>query len=41
MQVVGDLIDEAVKNKDDAEILSSIKAKVKDLAVKFPVPGIE
>jgi len=34
-------MDEALKNKDNEEILASIKNQVKEFSKKFPVPGIE
>lgn len=41
METVADLIDEALRNKDDESRLRSIKSRVRDFALKFPVPGID
>ena len=34
-------IDQALKNKDNEEILVELKNKVREMALLFPVPGIE
>jgi glycine hydroxymethyltransferase len=41
MKVVADLMDEALMNRSDESKLTSIKEKVKEFSLKFPVPGIE
>ena len=33
-------MDQALKNKDNEEILTELKNKVRELALKFPVPGL-
>ncbi|HEX4104409.1 MAG TPA: serine hydroxymethyltransferase [Candidatus Paceibacterota bacterium] len=41
MKTVADLLDEALVNRADEQKLSTVRNKVKDFALKFPVPGIE
>ena len=41
MQTVADLIDETLMHRSDEAKLTQIKDKVKEFALKFPVPGIE
>lgn len=41
MRTVADLTDEALMNRADENKLAGIKEKVKEFALKFPVPGIE
>jgi glycine hydroxymethyltransferase len=41
MQTVADLIDEALAARADEAQLAAIREKVKQFALKFPVPGIE
>jgi glycine/serine hydroxymethyltransferase len=36
-----EFMDQALKNKDNEEILADLRNKVRELALKFPVPGIE
>jgi RpiB/LacA/LacB family sugar-phosphate isomerase len=38
MEQIGDLIHEAISNRDDAEALSAIKARVADFNAAFPLP---
>ena len=33
-------IDQALKNKDNEEILAELRNKVRELALSFPVPGL-
>jgi len=33
-------MDHAFKNKDNEEILTELKSKIRELALKFPVPGL-
>jgi glycine hydroxymethyltransferase len=33
-------IDQALKNKDNEEVLAELRNKVRDFALKFPVPGV-
>lgn len=33
-------IDQALKNKDNEEVLSDLRNKVRELALSFPVPGL-
>ncbi len=40
MQTVADLMDDALMNRADDAKLAEIKERVKEFAVKFPVPGI-
>lgn len=40
MQVIADLIDEALKNSTNEEYLSDIRKRVKEFTSKFPIPGI-
>ncbi len=40
MQVVAELIDEALENRNNETQLLEVKEKVKSFALKFPVPGI-
>lgn len=40
MQVIADLIDEALKNSTNEECLSDIRKRVKEFTSKFPIPGI-
>ncbi|MFA7717885.1 MAG: serine hydroxymethyltransferase [Candidatus Absconditabacterales bacterium] len=35
-----EFIDQALKNKDNEEVLAELKNKVKELALKFPVPSL-
>jgi glycine hydroxymethyltransferase len=41
IQVVADLLDETLMNRTDESKLSSIKEKVREFSLKFPVPGID
>ncbi len=41
MQTAADLMDEALMNRGDESKLTEIKEKVKQFALRFPVPGIE
>ncbi len=41
MEMVADLIDQALMNKDNETKLLEIKSRVTEFALKFPVPGIE
>jgi glycine hydroxymethyltransferase len=41
MQTVADLLDEALMNRADEAKLAAVRGKVKEFALKFPVPGIE
>ncbi|MBI5529959.1 MAG: serine hydroxymethyltransferase [Candidatus Doudnabacteria bacterium] len=41
MQTVADLMDEALMNRSDENKLTEIKEKVKQFALRFPVPGVE
>ena len=41
IQIVADLMDETLMNKDDETKLKAIKEKVTAFSLKFPVPGIE
>lgn len=40
MQIVAELIDEALENRNNETQLLEVKEKVKSFALKFPVPGI-
>jgi glycine hydroxymethyltransferase len=33
-------MDEALKNKDNEEILSELRNKIREISLKFPVPGV-
>jgi glycine hydroxymethyltransferase len=35
-----EFMDQAFKHKDDEEILTELKNKIKELALKFPVPSL-
>jgi glycine hydroxymethyltransferase len=35
-----EFMDQAFKNKDNEEILADLKEKVREFAVKFPVPSL-
>ena len=41
METVANLMDEALMNRGDEPKLSSIKEKVKEFSLNFPVPGID
>jgi len=41
IQIVADLMDETLLNRTNESKLDSIKEKVKEFSLKFPVPGIE
>ena len=41
MQVVADLVDEALMHRADAAQLGKIKEKVREFSVAFPVPGVD
>ncbi len=41
IQVIADLLDETLMNREDEAKLSQIKEKVREFSLKFPVPGIE
>ena len=41
METVAAFIDETLKNRTDAARLAEIKTRVRDFALKFPVPGID
>lgn len=41
MQTVADLMDQALMDRADEDKLAEIKEKVKEFALRFPVPGIE
>jgi glycine hydroxymethyltransferase len=41
MVIIAELIDSVLVNKDNASELENIKARVKNFALKFPVPGID
>ena len=36
-----EFIDQALKNKDNEEMLAGLRIAVKEFCKKFPVPGIE
>jgi len=33
-------MDQALKNKDNEEILAELKNKVREMSLRFPVPGL-
>jgi len=35
-----EFMDQALKNRENEEILSELKNKIRELAVKFPVPSL-
>jgi glycine hydroxymethyltransferase len=35
-----EFMDQALKNRENEEILSELKNKIRELALKFPVPGL-
>jgi len=35
-----EFMDQALKNKDNEELLAELKNKVRELALKFPVPSL-
>jgi glycine hydroxymethyltransferase len=41
METVAGFIDEAIANKDDAAKLGDLRYRVREFALKFPVPGID
>jgi glycine hydroxymethyltransferase len=41
MKTVADLMDEALMHRDDEAELGTIRKKVREFSLKFPVPGIE
>lgn len=41
MEIVVELIDRGIQNKDDQVKLSKLKKDVREFAIKFPVPGIK
>jgi len=36
-----EFIDQALKSKDNEDILADLRIRVKELSLSFPVPGIE
>lgn len=41
MQIVAQLMDKALINKDNEEALKKLRKEVKEFSIKFPVPGID
>jgi glycine hydroxymethyltransferase len=35
-----EFIDQALKNKDNEEVLAGLRNKVREFSLKFPVPGL-
>jgi hypothetical protein len=40
MRRVGELIVEAISNRDDVQARDRIAAEVRDMCARFPVPGL-